>query len=92
MAEYRALLLGLDRARAAGVGALEIVNDSQLIARQITGEYKVRNEDLRLLHGQARRALSGFDQWTIRSVPREMNAVADALAGEAIDARSATVG
>jgi ribonuclease HI len=75
-----------------GVDALEIVNDSQLIARQLTGEYKVRKEDLRLLHGQARQALSGFDRWSIRSVPRELNAVADALVNEAIDARSATVG
>ena len=92
VAEYRALLLGLDRARALGVQSLEIVNDSQLVARQLTGEYKVKNEDLRLLHGKARQALSGFDRWSIRSVPRAMNAVADALVNEAIDARAATAG
>jgi ribonuclease HI len=92
VAEYRALLLGLDRARTLGVEALEIVNDSQLVARQLTGEYKVKNEDLRLLHGQARRALEGFGRWSIRSVPRAMNAVADALVNEAIDARGSTAG
>ena len=92
VAEYRALLLGLDRARALGVVSLEIVNDSQLVARQLTGEYKVKNEDLRLLHRQATKALSGFGRWSIRSVPRELNAVADALVNAAIDARSATVG
>jgi ribonuclease HI len=52
----------------------------------------VKKEDLRLLHGQARQALSGFRSWSIRSVPREMNAVADALVNEAIDARAATAG
>jgi ribonuclease HI len=92
VAEYRALLLGLDRARASGVEELEIVNDSQLVARQLTGEYKVKKEDLRLLHGQARQALSGFGRWSIRSVPREANEVADALVNEAIDARASTAG
>jgi ribonuclease HI len=92
VAEYRALLLGLDRARALGVDELEIVNDSELVARQLTGEYKVKKEDLRLLHAQARQALAGFAKWSIRSVPRAKNEVADALVNEAIDARSSTVG
>jgi ribonuclease HI len=90
VAEYRALLLGLDRARARGVRDLEIVNDSQLIARQLTGEYRVKKEDLRLLHAQARRALDAFERWSIRSVPRAKNEVADALVNEAIDARAST--
>jgi ribonuclease HI len=92
VAEYRALLLGLDRARARGVRNLEIVNDSELIARQLTGEYRVKKEDLRLLHGQARQALGAFERWSIRSVPRAKNEVADALVNEAIDARSSTAG
>jgi ribonuclease HI len=92
VAEYRALLLGLDRARALGVRDLEIVNDSQLIARQLTGEYRVKKEDLRLLHDQARQALGAFARWSIQSVPREQNEVADALVNEAIDARSSTAG
>jgi ribonuclease HI len=91
VAEYRALLLGLDVARELGVRDLEIVNDSELIARQLIGEYRVKKEDLRLLHAQARQALEGFDSWSIRSVPRAQNDVADALVNEAIDARASTV-
>jgi ribonuclease HI len=92
VAEYRALLLGLDRARSLGVRELEIVNDSELVARQLTGEYRVKKEDLRLLHAQARRALDAFERWSIRSVPRLENEVADALVNEAIDARGSTAG
>jgi ribonuclease HI len=68
------------------------VNDSELIAKQVTGEYKVKNEQLRMLHTQARDALSGFGRWSIRSVPRAENEVADALVNEAIDARASTAG
>jgi ribonuclease HI len=92
VAEYRALLLGLDRVRALGVRELEIVNDSELIARQLTGEYRVKKEELRLLHAQARQALGAFERWSIRSVPRAKNEVADALVNEAIDARASTTG
>jgi ribonuclease HI len=74
------------------VDELEIVNDSELVARQLTGQYKVKKEELRLLHSQAKQALAGFARWSIRSVPRAKNAVADALVNEAIDARSATAG
>ena len=90
VAEYRALLLGLDLARELGVRELEIVNDSQLVARQLTGEYRVKKEELRLLHAQARQALDEFEGWSIRSVPRAQNDVADALVNEAIDARAST--
>jgi ribonuclease HI len=92
VAEYRAVLLGLDRARALGVRELEVVNDSELIARQLTGEYRVKNEQLRLLHAQAVQALGEFERWSIRSVPRAKNEVADALVNEAIDARAPTAG
>lgn len=92
VAEYRALILGIERAAALGAHAVEIVNDSELVARQLTGQYKVKKEDLRLLHAQASQALGAFDRWTIRSVPREKNEVADELVNEAIDARAATAG
>ena len=72
-AEYRALLLGLERARELGAREVEVVNDSQLVARQVTGEYRVKKDDLRPLHAQALAALRGFDRWSIRSVPREQN-------------------
>ena len=92
VAEYRALLLGIERAQALGARDVDIVNDSELVARQLTGQYKVKKEDLRMLHAQALQALGAFDRWSIRSVPRLENEVADALVNEAIDAREATAG
>jgi ribonuclease HI len=89
-AEYRALLLGLEQARALGAREVEVVNDSQLVARQVTGEYRVKKEDLRPLHSQALAALRGFERWGIRSVPREQNELADELVNDAIDARAPT--
>jgi ribonuclease HI len=92
VAEYRALLLGLERARSLGAREVDIVNDSELVARQLQGRYKVKNEMLRMLHAQARHALAEFERWSIASVPRERNEDADELVNEAIDARDATVG
>jgi ribonuclease HI len=89
-AEYRALLLGLERARELGAREVEVVNDSQLVARQVTGEYRVKKADLRPLHSQALEALGHFERWSIRSVPREQNEHADELVNDAIDARAAT--
>jgi ribonuclease HI len=86
VAEYRGLLLGLRRARELGADEVEVVNDSELVARQITGAYKVKHKDLKPLHGAALAALSGFDSWSIRSVPRAQNAAADALVNQALDA------
>ena len=86
VAEYRALLLGLDRARALGATAVEVINDSELVAKQITGEYRVRNADLATLHAEAMRALQAFERWSIRSVPRAQNAAADALVNQVLDA------
>ena len=85
VAEYRGLLLGLERARALGATEVDVLNDSELVARQVGGEYKVKQEHLKPLHAQALEALGGFDEWTIRSVPREENARADALVNEALD-------
>jgi ribonuclease HI len=91
-AEYRALLLGIERARALGARRLEIVNDSQLVARQLSGQYRVKSAGLRPLHEQARAALDEFDHWSIRSVPRTENEVADSLVNDAIDAQKTTTG
>ncbi len=85
VAEYRALLLGLDRARALGASEVDVVNDSELVAKQITGDYRVRNEELATLHAEAMRALEGFERWSITSVPRARNAGADALVNRALD-------
>jgi tryptophan 2,3-dioxygenase len=85
VAEYRGLLLGLERAAALGATEVDIVNDSELVARQVDGTYKVKSEELRPLHEQAKAALAGFERWSIRSVPRAENAAADALVNRALD-------
>ena len=92
VAEYHALLLGLKQASALGAGEVSIVNDSELVARQVTGEYRVKKADLKPLHARAMALLRGFKRWSIASVPRAENEVADALVNEAIDARGSTVG
>ena len=86
VAEYRALLLGLRTARELGATEVEVVNDSELVAKQVNGLYKVKHPDMKPLHAQALQALAAFDRWSIRSVPRAQNADADALVNEALDA------
>jgi len=88
VAEYRALLLGLERARELGASEVEVVNDSELVAKQVRGLYKVRHAAMRPLHAEAMAALRGFDGWSIRSVPRAQNADADALVNAALDGRA----
>ena len=73
VAEYRALLLGLELARELGAGEVELINDSELVARQIGGEYKVKHAGLKPLFLEAMRTLRGFDAWSVRSVRREHN-------------------
>jgi ribonuclease HI len=90
VAEYRALLLGLARARALGATEVEVVNDSELIAKQVRGLYKVKHAAMRPLHREATAALRGFDAWKIRTVPRAQNADADALVNAALDGARAT--
>jgi ribonuclease HI len=87
VAEYRALLLGLQRARELGATEVEVVNDSELVTKQINGEYKVKHADLKPLHRAATEVLAEFDHWSVRSVPRAQNAHADALVNQALDAR-----
>ena len=86
VAEYRALLLGIERARALGAGEIELVGDSELIVRQVRGEYRVKDAALRDLHARVREALEGFERWSIRHVRREENERADRLVNEALDA------
>ncbi|HEX2397713.1 MAG TPA: reverse transcriptase-like protein [Solirubrobacteraceae bacterium] len=86
VAEYRGLLLGLERARALGATEVDVVNDSELVARQVSGVYRVKHSDMKLLHRQAVAALDSFERWSIRSVPREQNARADELVNRALDA------
>jgi ribonuclease HI len=90
VAEYRALLLGLTRARELGATNVEVVNDSELIAKQIQGAYKVKHAAMRPLYTEAMAALRAFEAWKIRSVPRAQNAHADALVNAALDGARAT--
>jgi ribonuclease HI len=85
VAEYRALLLGIERASEFEVSELELVGDSELIVRQVKGEYKVKDATLRELHAQVQRALRPFSRWSIRHVRREHNAEADRLVNEVLD-------
>jgi len=89
VAEYRALLRGLERARALDADEVEVVNDSELVAKQVTGAYKVKHPAMKPLHAEAVRALGAFGGWAIRSVPRARNARADALVNEALDSAEA---
>jgi ribonuclease HI/probable phosphoglycerate mutase len=75
------------------VSEVEVIGDSELIAQQVLGRYKVRKESLRPLHAEAMQALGSFQRWSIRTVPRELNARADALVNRALDQlRSAGAG
>ena len=84
VAEYRAVLRGVQTARAFGADELELVGDSELVARQLSGAYRVKNAALKPLHEEALGGLRGL-RWRIRTVPREQNARADYLVNRALD-------
>ncbi len=85
VAEYRALLAGIERAAAHGASELELVGDSELVVRQVEGRYKVKDAALKELHAEVKAALRPFERWSIRHVRREQNAEADRLVNEALD-------
>ena len=66
VAEYRGLLLGLERARALGATEVDVINDSELIAHQVNGRYKVKHADMKPLHAEALAALRDFERWSMR--------------------------
>jgi len=86
VAEYRALLLGIERARALGADEVELVGDSELIVKQVRGEYRVKDAGLKGLHERVREELEPFEAWSIRHVRREANEHADQLVNETLDA------
>jgi ribonuclease HI len=86
VAEYKALLRGIELATGHGADELELVGDSELVVRQIEGRYKVKDAGLRELHAEAKRALRAFERWSIRHVRRSDNADADRLVNQALDA------
>jgi ribonuclease HI len=85
VAEYRALLRGIEWARGLGADELEIIGDSELVARQVSGAYKVKHPAMKPLHDEAMAALRAFGGWRIRTVPRSENARADELVNQALD-------
>lgn len=85
VAEYKALLLGLEHTLRLGVRHVVVRADSELMIRQLRGEYRVKNPALRELHRRAMAMLARFESWSAEHVRREENSRADALANEAID-------
>lgn len=87
VAEYTALLHALERAEELGGKRLEIFSDSELLVKQMNGEYRVKNEELKELHALASQRLERFDRVALSHVRREQNARADALCNAALDGR-----
>src|SRR5215467_12121620 len=85
VAEYRSLIAGLEAAARHGVRSLIVRMDSELVVRQMLGQYKVKNEGLKPLHAEARAAAAKLAKVKFESVPRDDNGRADALVNEALD-------
>lgn len=87
VAEYTALVEGLTLAAELGVKTLQVYSDSELMVKQMNGEYKVKNEDLRPLYEEACRLRRQFEKVTITHVRREQNKRADAIGNDALDGK-----
>lgn len=85
IAEYKALIMGLEEALKRKCRRLHIFLDSELLVNQINGQYKVKNENLKILMRDVRKLLSYLDNYTIKHIDRSQNHLADHLANEAID-------
>jgi ribonuclease HI len=85
VAEYTAVLRAIERSRELGASEIEIVGDSELVAKQLTGAYKVKHPSMKPLYLEAIGGLRTFDRWRIRTVPRAQNARADELVNAALD-------
>ncbi|HEU4797318.1 MAG TPA: ribonuclease HI family protein [bacterium] len=86
VAEYRALIRGLEEAKALGAKSVDVRSDSELLVRQLKREYKVKSPDLSPLYLEANRLLTSFPKYNVHFIPRGENAAADALANRALDA------
>jgi ribonuclease HI len=86
-AEYAAMIAGLREASGLGAEELSIYADSELLVKQLNGQYRVKNPELQVMHAEAKSLIAGYRRVVIEYVPRAMNAEADALANEAIDKR-----
>lgn len=90
VAEWTGLLLGLQAARERGIRRLAVRLDSELVVKQLRGEYRVKNAGLLPLYQRARALVRGFEVIDIKHVPRKQNAVADRLVNLALDLQAAT--
>lgn len=84
-AEYEALIAALEAARAYGIDDIVVHGDSELVVKQVRGEYDTKNLELKERRVRVREILRGFEDWEITHVPREVNDRADELANEALD-------
>jgi ribonuclease HI len=89
VAEYQALVAGLEKALELQVDEVEVVSDSELLVKQMRGEYKVKNEALRALHAEATRLADHLGSVRYTAVRREHNELADRLVNDALDAEEA---
>jgi len=85
VAEYRALIAGLEKAIELGIDELEVVSDSELLVKQMQGEYRVKNEALRELNDEANSLERKLGRVRYKAVRREQNELADKLVNEALD-------
>ena len=87
IAEYSAIILGLQEAKRLKAKNVSVFLDSELVVNQINGLYRVRDDKLKPLHERAKKLLQHFTNWKVRFVPREQNREADRLAREAVGDR-----
>lgn len=87
-AEYLALILALEKAQSLGARRVSVKCDSQLMVKQVLGEWKVKHPNMKPLCARARKLAEGFEMFAIVHVRRELNSEADALANRALDERS----
>lgn len=88
VAEYQGLIHALRYARARGAKSVRVYSDSELVVRQINGEYKVKHPDMKALHREAGSLLGSFRDAKVAHVPRERNRDADRLANQALDEKA----
>lgn len=88
VAEYEALIWGLETAQGLGITRLKVLCDSELVVRQVNGVYRVKHPNMRPLFLRTLELLRGFQEWEVRHVRREENSAADELVNRAIDARA----
>jgi ribonuclease HI len=86
-AEYRAIIVALEKAISLGARQVMVKSDSELVVKQINGQYKIKNTALRPLYQQVVKLTGALESFSITSIPREQNTGADALANQALDRR-----